>query len=301
MQALAFYLIYPLLWLISILPFRVFYLVSDVVYFLVFHVFRYRRKTVKDNLNLVFPEKSSEEIAKIQKKFYAHMCDMFLEMIKSISISNEELVKRFVLTNPEEYHRIKKLDKSFIAMCGHYASYEWLNALQLQGVEHTAYGIYKKVKNPYFDKLARDIRGKFNGYLIPTIEATKKITALEKAGKQNVYAMIADQSPKRFKKTHWIDFMDIKVPVFIGSEVLARKLDLAVIYLKVEKVKRGHYTATLINIADHPQKEPYFAITKKYIRLLEEQIKNDPQYYLWTHKRWKHRNKPITKDSVVIN
>lgn len=228
------------------------------------------------------------------------MCDMFLEMIKSISISNEELMKRFVLTNPEEYERIKELDKSIVAMCGHYASYEWLNALQLQGVDYTAYGIYKKVKNPYFDQLAKDIRGKFKGYLIPTIEASKKITALEKAGKRGIYAMVADQSPKRYKKTHWIEFMGIKAPVFIGSEILARKLDLAVIYLKVEKVKRGHYSATLVNITDNPQEEPEFSITKKYIRLLENQIKKDPQFYLWTHKRWKHRNRPITQNSVVI-
>ena len=113
--------------------------------------------------------------------------------------------------------------------------------------------------------------------------------------------MISDQSPKRYKKTHWIDFMGIKVPVFMGSEVLARKLDMAVVYLHVEKVKRGHYSATLINISDNPKEEPEFAITKEYVSLLEKQIREKPEYYLWTHKRWKHRNRPITEDSVVID
>lgn len=301
MHRLVFWLTYPLLWFISILPFRVFYLVSDMVFVLVYHIFGYRRKTVKENLDLVFPEKSTEEKKSIQKKFYRHMCDIFLEMIKTISISDEELKKRFVFTNPEEFERLKKLNKSIVAMCGHYASYEWMIALQLHGIDYKAFGIYKKVKNPYFDKMARDIRGKFNGELIPTVEATSKITALEESGQRGVYAMIADQSPKRFKKTHWIDFMGIKAPVFIGSEVLARKLDMAVVYLNVEKVKRGHYAATLINISDNPRQEPEFAITKEYIKLLERQIHNDPQYYLWTHKRWKHRNRPITNDSIVID
>lgn len=301
MHRLVFWLTYPLLWFISILPFRLFYFVSDVVFVLVYYIIGYRRKTVKENLDLVFPEKSREEKNRITLKFYRHMCDIFLEMIKSISISDEELKKRFVFTNPEEFKRIKKLDKSLIAMCGHYASYEWMIALQLHGVDYKAFGIYKKVKNPYFDKMARDIRGKFNGELIPTVEATSKITALEKAGQRGVYAMISDQSPKRYKKTHWIDFMGIKVPVFVGSEVLARKLDMAVVYLHVEKVKRGHYAATLINISDNPREEPEFAITKEYIRLLERQIREKPEYYLWTHKRWKHRNRPITEDSVVID
>ncbi|WP_372920412.1 lysophospholipid acyltransferase family protein, partial [Salegentibacter sp.] len=163
MQRLVFWLTYPLLWFISILPFRLFYLVSDVVFVLVYYIIGYRRKTVKENLDLVFPEKSREEKNRITLKFYRHMCDIFLEMIKSISISDEELKKRFVFTNPEEFKRIKKLDKSLIAMCGHYASYEWMIALQLHGVDYKAFGIYKKVKNPYFDKMARDIRGKFNG------------------------------------------------------------------------------------------------------------------------------------------
>ncbi|MFD1079759.1 lysophospholipid acyltransferase family protein, partial [Longispora fulva] len=176
MQRIVYWLAYPLLWLISILPFPLFYLVSDGVCFLVYHIIRYRRKTVRENLELVFPEKSSAEIKQISKKFYRHMVDMFLEMIKSISISKEELKKRFAFTNLEEVVKIREMDKSIIVACGHYASYEWMNAIQLYGLDYGAFGIYKKIKNRYFDKLVKDIRGRYDGTLIPTTQATKVIT-----------------------------------------------------------------------------------------------------------------------------
>ena len=300
MQRLVFLLAYPILWLISVLPFRLFYLVSDVVYVVVYHLARYRRKTVSENLRLVFPEKSSEELASIRKKFYKHMVDMFLEMIKSISISKEELKKRFRFTNLEEVKKIRSMNKSIIVACGHYASYEWMNSLQLYGVDYKAFGIYKKVKNPYFDKLAKDIRGRYDGILISTSKATKTITQNETDGIKGVYAMIADQSPKLNRTRAWANFMGIGVPVFIGTEKLSRSLDMAVVYLHVEKVKRGYYSATFKTLTTEPATEPEFEITRKYFQELEAQIYKAPEYYLWTHKRWKHRNAPIPSDAVMI-
>ncbi|MDT0677428.1 lysophospholipid acyltransferase family protein [Autumnicola musiva] len=300
MQALVFWLVYPVLWIISILPFRIFYAVSDFVYFLVYYITGYRKKVVTENLKLVFPEKTDKELFLIRKKFYAHMCDMFLEMIKSLSISNKELKKRFVFTNPEEILRLQEKNKSIVLMCGHYASYEWMIALQLYGIKIKAYGIYKKIKNPYFNKLVKDIRGKFNGELIPTSKATMTITKHEKENRRGIYAMIADQSPKLARSKYWADFMDIKAPVFTGSEKLAREFNMAVIYLNVEKAARGHYVATLINITDAAKKEPPHKITRTYLDLLEKQIKRRPEFYLWTHKRWKHRNTPIPKGSKII-
>ncbi|SDL10253.1 KDO2-lipid IV(A) lauroyltransferase [Salinimicrobium catena] len=300
MQRLVFWLAYPLLWFVSILPFKLFYMVSDVVYVLVYHVVRYRRKTVTSNLELVFPEKSSEEINKTRKKFYKHMVDMFLEMIKSISISNEELKKRFTFTNLEELQKIRKMNKSIILACGHYASYEWMNALQLYGLDYKGFGIYKKVKNRYFDKLAKDIRGRYDGVLISTSKATKTITENQEKGILGVYAMIADQSPKLSRTRAWAKFMGIGVPVFTGTEKLSRSLDMAVVYLHVEKVKRGYYVATFKPLTCQPKQEPEYEITRQYFSLLEAQIKKAPEYYLWTHKRWKHRNASIPHDAVVI-
>lgn len=293
MQAVVFWLVYPLLWLISILPFWLFYRVSDGVYFIVYYLVGYRKKTVTENLSLVFPNKSSEEINRIRKTFYAHMVDMFLEMIKSISISEKELEKRFTFSNLDELRRIEKLDKSIMLMCGHYASYEWLIALQNHNLKHKAFGIYKKIRNRNFDKLVNDIRGRFGTVLIRNAKATRTITRNEQQNLLGIYAMIADQSPKTPSYKNWMNFMGIDVPFFIGTEKMARQFDMAVLYLKVEKVKRGYYEASFINLADHPQQKEPGEITKNYITELETQIKNDPQYYLWTHKRWKHRKNKV--------
>ncbi len=224
MQRLVFWLVYPFLWFLSILPFKLFYLFSDLVFFVVYYLVGYRRKTVTENLQLVFPEKSSAEIKKIRKKFYRHMVDMFLEMIKSISIPNEELKKRFAFTNLEEIQKLREMNKSVILACGHYASYEWMNALQLYGLDYKGFGIYKKIKNKHFDKLVKDIRGRYDGTLISTTHATKTITDNQQKGILGVYAMIADQSPKMSRSKVWTDFMGIQVPVFTGTEKLAKHL-----------------------------------------------------------------------------
>lgn len=293
MQRLVFWLAYPLLWLISILPFKLFYKVSDLICFIVYNVIGYRRNTVKHNLNLVLPEKSSEEIIRIEKKFYQHMVDMFLEMIKSISIPNSELKKRFAFTNVEEILKIRAMDKSIILACGHYASYEWMNALQLYGIDYRGFGIYKKIKNDHFDKLAKDIRGRYDGVLIPTTKATKTIAENEKKGVLGVYAMIADQSPKFHRARAWTDFMDHKVPVFMGTEEISRQHNMAVVYLHVEKIRRGYYQASFEIISYTPAQEEKFYITRSYFNKLEDQIKAAPEYYLWTHKRWKHHDHPV--------
>jgi KDO2-lipid IV(A) lauroyltransferase len=260
----------------------------------------YRKRTVIENLRLVFPEKSQTELKTIRKDFYTHMCDMFLEMIKSISISDEEIKKRFEFTNKEEILRIRKMNKSIMLMCGHYASYEWMNALQLFDINYRGFGIYKKVKNPYFDKLARNIRERYKADLITTVETTKTIAKNESLGILGVYGMVADQSPRLDRAKHWMNFMDINVPVFAGSEKIAKDNDMAVVYLHVEKIKRGFYRASFITISDQPQEEPDFKITRTFFALLEKQIRKDPQYYLWTHKRWKHRNEPLNENAVII-
>ena len=301
MQGLVFWIVYPFLWLISILPFRIFYLVSDMIFVLVYHVFGYRRKTVQNNLRLVFPEKPESEIKDIEKKFYRHMCDMFLEMIKSISISEKELKRRFVFKDLDYLRELEKMNKSIIIMCGHYASYEWMIAIQLYGLKFKAFGVYKRIRNKYFDELVKKIRGRFDGELISTYKATEKIRYNQEQGILGNYAMIADQSPKMNRAKHWIKFMGIRVPVFEGSERLARKLDMSVAYLQVEKTGRGYYEAELVPITVNAEQEPEHYITKKFIELLEKQIRTRPENYLWTHKRWKHRNEPIPKDADIIN
>jgi len=300
MQRLVFWLVYPFLWLISRFPFWLFYKVSDLIFFIVFYLVGYRRKTVIENLHLALPNRSEKEYKKISKRSFQHMCDMFLEMVKSISIPNKELKRRYTFTNISEIQRIRDLNKSIILICGHYASYEWINALQLYGLDYRGYGIYKKVQNPHFDKMAKDIRGRFDGELITTSEATRTIKSNQQHGKLGVYAFVADQSPKIGRAKYWSKFMGTTVPIFLGAEKLAKNLDMAVLYLHVEKKARGFYQASFIPITDNAAAEPEFKITNKFLTELEKQIKEKPEYYLWTHKRWKHKDALIHEDATVF-
>ena len=222
MQGFVFWLVYPLLWLISILPFRLFYFFSDLIYILVYYIIGYRKKTVEKNLKLAFPEKSESELISIKKKFYHHMCDMFLEMIKTLTISEAELKKHFVFINPKDIENVNNLGKGVLVMCGHYASYEWMISMELYGLKLKGHGIYKRIRNKYFDKLVKDIRGKFKTEMIESHRVVSTIARHQKNGLNGIYGMIADQTPKRANYKFWTDFMGVKVPFFTGSEKLAK-------------------------------------------------------------------------------
>ncbi|MDH7444002.1 lysophospholipid acyltransferase family protein [Aquimarina sp. 2201CG14-23] len=298
MQLLVYRLVYPLLWIISKLPWRLFYLFSTCVYILVYHITRYRRKTVTENLVLVFPEKPLSEIQKIRKAFYKHMCDMFLEMIKSISISDRDLLKRFKIVDIHTLKDLEAKNKSIVVLMAHYASYEWATVTQLL-VDYPTVGVYKKIKNKYFDQLVHRIRQRYDARLISSYNAMKEITRDKVNGTLCSYAFLSDQSPSLAKTTYWTDFMDIKVPTHIGGAVLAKRLDMSVVYLHVEKVKRGYYEAKFVPITENAKNCEDFYIVKTYLRMLEEQIRKAPEYYLWTHKRWKHRNAEIPKEATI--
>jgi len=288
MQFLVYILAYPLLWLISILPFPIFYLFSDFVCFLVYRVIGYRKKVVRENLALTLPHLSEAERKVIEKKFYKHMCDMFLEMVKTMSMSPEEMERRFHVTNIDLVLDYAKKGKSVILVASHYASYEWLLTINpklgFQGV-----AVYKKLANPYFDKLVRKIRSKYNTEMIETRKAIPTMAKNQREGKLSLYGLASDQSPKMERIFHSMKFMGVEVPVHTGAETLAKKYDLAVLFVEVKKVRRGYYEATFIPLADNPKDFENFKITEMYLKEVEKQILEAPEFYLWTHKRWKHR------------
>ena len=288
MQRIVFYLVYALLWLISILPFPIFYFVSDCIFVLIYYIIGYRKKTVRSNIQLTLPYLSKKEQLQVERKFYKYMCDMFMEMIKTLTISESEIKKRFSFTNIDLFHEYENKNKSIILFYAHYASWEWSVTLGFY-TKFKGYGIYKKLRNPYFDKLVRDIRSKFGATLIDTKDTKKSITDNQKNGILGVYGFISDQTPTRQKAKYWDTFMGHEVPIHTGGESLARSLDMNVLYMKVSKVKRGYYEATFIPITDNINAEPEFEVSKKFIREVEKQIYEAPEYYFWTHKRWKHK------------
>jgi KDO2-lipid IV(A) lauroyltransferase len=263
-------------------------MLSDVVYFLVYYVIGYRKKTVRANIALALPHLSPEERLSIEKKSYRHLCDMFMEMTKTMTISSKEINKRFVITNLEVIKEYEKKEKSIMLLASHYASWEWLLVLN-QKVTYQGVGVYKKIANKYFDKLIRDIRSKYNTQLVTTNKTIPLISHNQKNGILSIYGLASDQSPKHDRIFHWDSFMGVEVPVHTGAEMLAKKHDLNVIFAKVKKVKRGYYEATLIPLSDDPRSVPDFGITHDFIKEVEKQIYEAPEYYFWTHKRWKHR------------
>ena len=288
MQLLLFIIVYPIIWLISILPFRLLYIFSDFVCFLVYNVFGYRKKVVRENIAMALPHLSEKERLNIEKKFYQHMCDMFLEMIKTMSISQKEMEKRFVFTNLDLYLDLEKKGKSIALLCAHYASYEWAVSMNYH-ITFTGYGVYKKINNKYFDRLIKKIRGRFKAPLITTRETIPTIDRNNRTNNLAVYGLASDQSPQASKAYHWAPFMGIETPVHTGAEMLAKRFDMNVIFLKNKKVKRGYYQATFELMAYHPKEVPNYEISDDFLRRVEKQILEAPEFYLWTHKRWKHK------------
>ena len=288
MQLLAYILIYPILWIVSMLPFRILYFVSDLLYILMYYVIGYRKKVVKKNLNLVFPNKSEAELRIVLKRFYHHLCDMIVESVKSMNISIDSMKSRYKFNNLDIITDYEKQNKSIILMCAHYGSWEWIFILQTY-TTHRSYAIYKRLQNKYFDRLVKSIRARYNSYLITTKETFSVMEEARKKGILSMSGFASDQSPKKDKARYWADFMGINVPVHTGAEALAKKLDMPIVFFSVKRMKRGFYEATFQTLADKPKSFKDYDITDRFLKLVEDQIIEAPEYYLWTHNRWKHR------------
>jgi len=288
MSFLIFTLVYPLIWLLSKLPFRVLYIISDLVCFILYRIIGYRTDVVRFNLKTAFPDMDEPTLKATEKGFYHHFCDLFIEVIKSLSISEQTLRNRYLFTNIEILQKYIDKGQPIIVTMGHYASYEWIFALQTILKGHPGYAIYKKIKNPYFDKMIRDIRSKWNSTLVPNKVAREKIKEVLATHKGfALFGFIMDQSPSNPNNKHFSSFLNVQTPFFTGVEKLSKQYDLPVLFLGTTRVKRGYYSSTFSVLADTPKQHPDFAITDAYAKILTELIIKEPTYYFWTHKRFK--------------
>lgn len=290
MQRLLYILVYPIIWLLSILPMRVLYVKSTALYVLVYYIIGYRKKVVLNNLALVFPEKTQKERDEIAKKFFKHLSDLIVETIKAFTISEKEIRKRFVVTNIEILEPYYQNNKSILLMAGHYGNWEWSGILN-KLMRHQAHAVYKPLDSKQFDALVKKTREHFGGIIVSNKKIVGVLFRKWKKGIKTLTYILSDQTPKAGGFKHRDRFMGIDVPMFTGTEELAKKLDFSVLYLKVEKVKRGYYTATFVPLVDNPKEYPDFEITRMFFDALESQIREKPEYYLWSHKRWKLRKK----------
>jgi KDO2-lipid IV(A) lauroyltransferase len=275
---------------ISLLPFSVLYLFSDLLYVVLYHFVSYRKEVVIRNIRKSFPHLSHKEHIEIMKKFYVHLCDVIVETFKSFTISGFEIRRRMVLQNPELLNSYYRKGKSLILAGGHYNNWEWIATGIDQQIEHHSIAIYKTLSNKFFDQKMRSTRGKFGLEMI----STKRVAEVLAAKKNDLTATIfaIDQSPSNPKKAHWITFLNQDTACLYGTEKYAKEMDFPVLYGVVTKVKRGFYTFRFEVVTDMPQETRLGWITEKTNKLLEDDIIAKPEFWLWTHKRWKHK-RPI--------
>lgn len=284
MHLLIYILTYPIIKFISILPFGLVYRLSDLISFLLHKVFKYRLKTVKKNLSLVFPKKSKSELNSIEKEFYTHFADISIESIKAYGMSKDEMKKRYRYENIEELVRIQKKNKNIILICGHYSNFEWLLSIGYN-VKGNGYGIYTPMTNRYFDKLFKKIRKKHQAFLVSRYHIKDFMRNLD-TDKYHLFGFAADQSPRKVGKSYINNFLGHKVPIFTGAERFSKDYDLSVVFADITRTKRGFYKTVFTEIEDKDSSK--YSVTDQFINLLEKQIIRDPSQYFWTHNRFKH-------------
>lgn len=287
-KGVAFYLLFGIAHLIAMLPFGVLYFISDILYFVVYHLVGYRKKVVRKNLLNAFPRKKETEILKIEKEFYRHLCDYFVETIKTLRISDKEIRKRMVFKNPEILNRLTKDGNSCLLSLGHYGNWEWVPSISLYLLPKVEPGqVYKKLSSDAFDELFLKIRSRFNPQSIEMKTVYRTVIRQKNEGKAMVIGFLSDQRPRKGNEEYWTTFLNQETAVQTGMERIARQFGFAVVYLDIKKVKRGHYVGDFSVItADAAAEEPN-AVMEKYIRKLEETVLYEPAYYLWSHDKWK--------------
>lgn len=290
-----YHILFFLLYLLSLLPMRLLYLLSDGLFFPLFHVVKYRRKVVEKQLDECFPEKSMQERRAIERQFYHFFCDYLVEVIKLFSISKKEMMRRMKFVGIEQVREELKDKKFCFVYLGHYCNWEYIASLSYWLPEIHCGQIYHRIYNQAFDDLFLKLRGQFGGESILMKDTLRRILTLRGQEKKVMIGFISDQLPKWENMNHWTTFLNHDTSFFIGAERIAKQVDAALYYVDVERVKRGYYQVTFRLMTLHPKEFPDYELTDQYARLLEKSIRHQPAYWLWTHKRWKRTKEEWVK------
>ena len=284
--------IYLFVWLHSLLPFWALYILSDILYFPLYYIIRYRRKLVYESMRNSFPDKSEKEITRMVKAFYHHFCDYIVETIKLLHISDAETKRRFVIENIEVLQRALDERRQVILMLGHYGNWEYIPsiALWLNAPEGAVMGeVYRPLKNRWFDKFFLKLRSRYNTVNIPKNDIFREYIKYRRDKRPAIVGFMADQTPSPANIYYWTNFLNQDTPMLTGIERIAQKLDCSLVYADVIKLKRGYYKIVFEEITQTPKEYKEFEITEIYTRLMEKTILRAPEFWLWTHKRWKHK------------
>jgi len=282
--------IYIFAYLHALLPWWLLYIFSDILFILIYYVVKYRRKLVSLNLRNSFPEKSDKEIKNLQKQFYHFLCDYFVETLKMVRMTKEEIGKRMKFTNPDMINELTKTGNSCLLSLGHYGNWEWVTSIGLYIENNVKKGqVYKRLNSRAFDEFFLLVRERCTTKCIEMNEIYRTIILNKKEGNAMVIGFLSDQHPPRYQDEYWTTFLNQDTLTLTGLEQIAAKMGFAIVYLDVKRIKRGYYEGAFKLITTDASKEPKFSIMEKYMRNLEQTILYDPAYYLWSHNKWKFK------------
>ena len=291
---LLYYIIYPLWYLLSLLPLGVLYILSDALFHLLYHLLRYRRRIVHKNLVESFPEKSEAEIRQVERGFYHFFCDYIVESLKMMTISPEEMKRRMVFKGIEQFDEVVEAGGSCALYLGHYCNWEWVSSVPLWVTPKAKCGqIYHPIENPEFDRLFLKQRGRMGAVSIPMNDTLREILRYRSEHQPVIIGYISDQVPHWRNIHHWCDFLHHDTPVLTGTERIVRKVNHAVFYLEMTRVRKL--------ITREPQSLPEYEITTRYFQMLEASIRRRPEFWLWSHNRWKRGRAEFNEKFEVIN
>ena len=281
------YLLLILLWIFSLLPIQILYLISKIIRFIVYDILCYREKVVIDNIQNTFIEKSQTEVIKLKNNFYDYFFELIVEIIKLLSISKNELNKRFTFSNINVIKQALKKNKSVIVVVGHYGNWEWALRSASNLIDTKIIGVYKRINNTIFEWLLLKIRSNTN--VLP-VEIKSLPRELVNNNEKKIYAMGADQAPTLEQSNVRINFLNRDTLVYTGVEKISKKYNMPVFYLNIKLTSKGYYESTFEEINSKNINGKKLEITKEFFSKLENQIKSEPRLWLWSHKRWKHTN-----------
>lgn len=300
-------LAYGIWYLLSLLPFRVLYVLSDIIYFFLGKVFKYRHRVIWHNLTSSFPDKSETELRAIERGFYHWFCDYLVETIKLMSISKEKLMRHMTFTGMETFNQVLNSGQSCAVYLGHYGNWEWITSLSYWVPPHVlCTQLYHPLENEYFDKLFKYVRERQQGICIPMQESLREILRYRRENQAIVVGYISDQVPLWQNIHHWVDFLHHDTPVLTGGERIVRKTRQAVFYGDMRRIRRGYYNCEMKLVTREPEQLAEFEITDIYFHLLEESIRTTPEIWLWSHNRWKRTREEfdrcfVVKDGKVVH
>lgn len=295
-ERIIYYAIYAFVYVLSLFPLRVLYILSDFCYLIIYYLVGYRKNVVRKNLSNSFPEKTSDELLEIECNFYHFFCDYIFETIKLATISRKEMKRRMRFEGMEHIEHALNNGHNITLYLAHYCNWEWVTSigLHLPPVDFPGQ-IYHVLENKVMDKLMLKLRSRMGARNISRFESLRKIAEMKRQKKSMVIGFISDQGPEMHTIRYWTTFLNQETAIITGTETISKKYDFACVYLDIQRPKRGYYVVTVKPLTEKSDEFQDFEITEMYARAFEENIKRQPQFWLWSHNRWKRTREDYNK------